>query len=94
MLSAMSIPLEIFRTNDSRNFHNEYCSGKEPALGQEPTSEGYVTLCLPYKWIANDKSSLSRKMRWAGHVARMREKMNVYRISVGKARRKETTRKT
>jgi hypothetical protein len=25
----------------------------------------------------------SRRMRWAGHVARMREKMNAYRISVG-----------
>jgi hypothetical protein len=35
----------------------------------------------------------SRRMRWAGHVARMRE-TNVYRILVEKARRKETTRKT
>jgi hypothetical protein len=26
----------------------------------------------------------SRRMRWAGHVARIREKMNVYRILVGK----------
>jgi hypothetical protein len=26
----------------------------------------------------------SRKMRWAGHVARVREKMNSYRIFVGK----------
>jgi hypothetical protein len=26
----------------------------------------------------------SRRMRWAGHVARMREKMNAYRILVGK----------
>jgi hypothetical protein len=26
----------------------------------------------------------SRRMRWAGHVARMREKRNVYRIMVGK----------
>jgi hypothetical protein len=26
----------------------------------------------------------SRKMRWAEHVARMREKRNVYRLSVGK----------
>jgi hypothetical protein len=31
-------------------------------------------------------------MRWAGHVARMEEKRNVNKI--GKARRKETTRKT
>jgi hypothetical protein len=26
----------------------------------------------------------SRRMRWAGHVARMREKRNAYRIWVGK----------
>jgi hypothetical protein len=26
----------------------------------------------------------SRRMRWAGHVARMGEKRNAYRISVGK----------
>jgi hypothetical protein len=26
----------------------------------------------------------SRRMRWAGHVARMREKRNVYRILLGK----------
>jgi hypothetical protein len=26
----------------------------------------------------------SRKMRWAGHVARMRERRNAYRLSVGK----------
>jgi hypothetical protein len=26
----------------------------------------------------------SRRMRWAGHVTRMREKRNVYRILVGK----------
>jgi hypothetical protein len=27
----------------------------------------------------------SRRMRWAGHVARMGEKMNVYTILVGKS---------
>jgi hypothetical protein len=27
----------------------------------------------------------SRRMRWAGHVARMGEKRNVYRLLVGKA---------
>jgi hypothetical protein len=26
----------------------------------------------------------SRRMRWAGHVARMREKRNVYRLLLGK----------
>jgi hypothetical protein len=30
----------------------------------------------------------SRKMRWAGHVARMREKRIVYRLLVGKPERK------
>jgi hypothetical protein len=37
----------------------------------------------------------SRRMRWEGHVARMGEKRNAYRITVGKPeRKKETTRKT
>jgi hypothetical protein len=36
----------------------------------------------------------SRRMRWAGHVARMGKKRNAYRGFGGKARRKETTRKT
>jgi hypothetical protein len=27
----------------------------------------------------------SRRMRWAGHVARMEEKRNAYRILVGKS---------
>jgi hypothetical protein len=30
----------------------------------------------------------SRRMRWAGHVARMMEKRNVYRLLVGKPERK------
>jgi hypothetical protein len=30
----------------------------------------------------------SRRMRWAGHVARMGEGRNVYRVSVGKPDRK------
>jgi hypothetical protein len=34
----------------------------------------------------------SRRMRRAGHVAQMGEKRNAYRILVGKARSKETTR--
>jgi hypothetical protein len=36
----------------------------------------------------------SRSMRWAGRVARMGEKRNVYRLLVGKPERKRTTRKT
>jgi hypothetical protein len=35
----------------------------------------------------------SRRMRWAGHVARMGIKMNAYRLLV-EAREKETARKT
>jgi hypothetical protein len=35
----------------------------------------------------------SRRVRWAGHVARMREKRNVYRILVGNPEGK-TTKKT
>jgi hypothetical protein len=30
----------------------------------------------------------SRRMRWAGHVARMRETRNVYRLLMGKPERK------
>jgi hypothetical protein len=33
-------------------------------------------------------------MRWAGHVERMVEKRNEYRVLVGKPEGKETTRKT
>jgi hypothetical protein len=36
----------------------------------------------------------SRRMRWAGHVARMGDERKVYKGFGGKARRKETTRKT
>jgi hypothetical protein len=37
----------------------------------------------------------SRRMSWPGHVARMGEKRNVYRILVGKPEgRKDTTGKT
>jgi hypothetical protein len=36
----------------------------------------------------------SRRMRWAGHVARMGEKKSAYRILVENAGKKEITRKT
>jgi hypothetical protein len=36
----------------------------------------------------------SRRMRWAGHVARMGKERKVYRVFGGKDRMKETTRKT
>jgi hypothetical protein len=35
-----------------------------------------------------------RRMRWAGHVARMGPKMNAYKHTGEKARRKETILKT
>jgi hypothetical protein len=35
----------------------------------------------------------SRKMRWAGHVARMGEKRNVYRLLVGKPERNRPLRR-
>jgi hypothetical protein len=36
----------------------------------------------------------SRRMRWAGHVARMWGKRNVYRLLVGKPEGKKPARKT
>jgi hypothetical protein len=36
----------------------------------------------------------SMKIRWVGHVARMGEKRNMYRLLVGKQEGKESTRKT
>jgi hypothetical protein len=36
----------------------------------------------------------SRRMRWAGHVARMGEGRNVYGVLVGKPEGKKTTWKT
>jgi hypothetical protein len=36
----------------------------------------------------------SRRMRWAGHVARVGEERNVYRVLVGKPLRYKATRKT
>ena len=35
----------------------------------------------------------SRRMRWAGHVARMRERRGVYRVLVGKPEGKRTLRR-
>jgi hypothetical protein len=36
----------------------------------------------------------SRRMRWSGHVARIGEKRNSGRLSMGESRRKEATKKT
>jgi hypothetical protein len=41
-----------------------------------------------------DRMIKSRKMRWAGNVARIGETRNAYRILVGKPEKKEATRKT
>jgi hypothetical protein len=46
-----------------------------------------------YSWPIIIKMMKSRT-RWAGHVARMRKKRNAYTILMGKAKGKETTRKT
>jgi hypothetical protein len=35
----------------------------------------------------------SRSMMWAGHVARIREKTNVYRLLIGKPERKSPLRR-
>jgi hypothetical protein len=35
-------------------------------------------------WNVRSLYSKSRRMRWAGHVARMGEKRNAYRLLVGK----------
>jgi hypothetical protein len=37
-----------------------------------------------YSWPSIIRIIKSRRMRWAGHVARMGEKRNVYRSLVGK----------
>jgi hypothetical protein len=37
------------------------------------------------------RSIKSRRRRWAGHIALMREKRNAYRILVGKPERKRPT---
>jgi hypothetical protein len=47
--------------------------------------------CSPSILIRMTKS---RRMRWAGHLARIREKRNAYNVLGWKARRKEITRKT
>jgi hypothetical protein len=41
---------------------------------------GYTPIAVKYIYIYIIKS---RRMRWAGHVARMGEKRNAYRILVG-----------
>jgi hypothetical protein len=45
-----------------------------------------------YSSLSIIRMTKSRRMRWAGHVARIVEKRNEYRILVGKS--EETTKKT
>jgi hypothetical protein len=47
-----------------------------------------------YSWPNIIRMIKSRRMKWAGHVVRMGEKRNAYRILVGNPEGKETTRKT
>jgi hypothetical protein len=44
--------------------------------------------------LYSSPSIIRRRIRWAGQVARIREERNAYRLLVGKARGKETARKT
>jgi hypothetical protein len=46
----------------------------------------YIKLYLSFAYvIVLNEITKSRRMRWAGHVARMEEKRNVYRLLVGKS---------
>jgi hypothetical protein len=65
--------------------------------GREATDDDYSCLVsLAHStirlWIRY--TTLSRRMRWAGHVARMREKRNAYRLLVGKPERKRLLGRT
>jgi hypothetical protein len=51
-------------------------------------------LCDLYSSQSIIRMIKSRRVRWAGHVARMGKKRNTYRFVVGKPEPKETTRKT
>jgi hypothetical protein len=49
---------------------------------------------LTYFFSSQSKSNIirqikSRRMRWAGHMARMREERNVYKVMMGKAEGKK-----
>ena len=44
-------------------------------------------ICTPYPILVKSVAK-SRRMRWAGHVVRMREDSGVHRVSVGKPERK------
>jgi hypothetical protein len=55
-----------------------------------------VELCTPFQ-VFNPMGSRiikSRKMRWAGHLARIGEKINAYRLLVGRPEGGKPTSKT
>jgi hypothetical protein len=41
-------------------------------------------ICIPCRIRIPIRIIKSRRMRWTGHVARMEEKRNVYRLLIGK----------
>jgi hypothetical protein len=49
------------------------------------TAVSFILQLDYYTYVFSSSQRLAlRRMRWAGHVARMREKRNVYRLLVGK----------
>jgi hypothetical protein len=44
-----------------------------------------LMICTPHSYFMSDKL---RRVRWAGHVARMVEKRGVYRVLKGTSKRK------
>jgi hypothetical protein len=50
---------------------------------QQSHSDG-LFICITYVYLLLIRIIKSRRTRWAGHVARMGEERNVYRLLVGK----------
>ena len=48
----------------------------------------------PCALYSNIRVIRSRRLRWVGHVVRVGERRDAYRVLVGKPEKKETTRKT
>jgi hypothetical protein len=60
------------------------CYGKTCLAEVNAEKTKYVLLSRHQNTGQNHNIIKSRRMRWAGHVERMREKRNAYRILVGK----------
>jgi hypothetical protein len=59
------------------------------------TYKEFYGISPPKIYILGYNSEIkSRKMRWAGHVTRMEERRDAFRILVRKPEKKETTGKT